>query len=151
MKTKLFILSALALIISAVSCDKHEVKEAWPGEKTMENTVWSHFPEMSTQSDMYIIVWDYDVAVDMVVKNEEGRGVSCTGKIVFQDATHEVTISNIKPRTEGESVPDKLTGSVSASGLKLKWSCVDINYDVLFVYSCPADQLGSRSVPLIDP
>ena len=151
MKTKLFILSALALIISAVSCDKHEVKEAWPGEKTMENTVWGHFPEMSANTDMYIIVWDYDAAVNMVVKNGEGRGVSCTGKIVFQDTTHEVTISSIKPRTEGESVPDKMTGSVSASGLKLKWSVGEMSYDCLFIYSGSADQLGSRSVPLIDP
>jgi hypothetical protein len=143
MKAKIIILSAFAALFAAISCDKHEVKEAWPGEKTMENTVWSHFPEMSTQSDMYVIIWDYDIAVNMVIKNAEGKSISCTGKIIFQDSTHEVTISDIKPRTEGESVPDKLTGSVSASGLKLKWSCGDIDYDVLFAYSCPADQLGS--------
>lgn len=142
MKAKILILSVLAVLFSA--CEKQEVKEAWPGEKTMENTVWGHFPEMSTLSDMYIIVWNYDAAVNMVVRNEEGRGISCTGKIVFQDATHDVTISNIRPRTEGESVPDKMTGSVSASGLRLNWSVGETSYDCLFIYTGPADQLGSN-------
>ena len=73
MKTRLLILSAFAVLFTVVSCNKHGIEEAWPGEKTMENTVWSHFPEMSTQSDMYIIVWDYDVAVDMVVKNANSK------------------------------------------------------------------------------
>lgn len=97
---------------------------------------------MSVQSDMYIIIWNYDTQVNMVVKNEAGKGISCTGKVIYQNATREVSITNIKPRTEGESVPDKMTGSVSASGLSLKWSCGEVSYDCLFTYSCPADQLG---------
>jgi len=145
MKRKIsIILSALAVLFTLVSCGKQEgVEEAWPGEKTLENTVWTHFPEGSSQSDMYIVVWDYDLAVNMVVKNGQGAGISCTGKLLYQDSSREVTISGIEPRTEGESVPDKMTGSVSASGLRMEWSCDGVSYDCLFTYSCPADKLGT--------
>jgi len=142
MKHLATIILAFACLFLA-SCNKPGVEEAWPGEKTLENTVWGHFPELSTQSDMYIIVWNYDAPVNMVVKNDEGKGISCTGKVIFEDATHKVTISDIKPRTEGETVPEKMTGSVSASGLEMKWSCGDADYDCLFIYTCPADQLGT--------
>lgn len=141
MKHLTVILLSIACLF-LVSCGKHGIEEAWPGEKTLENTVWSHFPELSAQSDMYVVIWDYDTRVNMVVKNEEGKGIACTGKVIYQDSTHEVSITEIKPRTEGESVPNKMTGSVSASGLNLKWTCGDVSYDCLFKYNCPADQLG---------
>ena len=140
---RLTILFLALSFLFPVSCNKPGVEEAWPGEKTLENTVWGHFPELSTQSDMYVIIWNYDAPVNLVVKNDEGKGVSCTGKVIFEDATHNVTISDIKPRTEGETAPEKMTGSVSASGLKMKWSCGDADYDCLFIYTCPADQLGT--------
>ena len=143
MKHLAVILLSIACLFFA-SCGKQGVEEAWPGEKTLENTVWSHFPELSALSDMYIIIWDYDTRVNMVVKNEEGKGITCTGKVIYEDSTRNVTITGIKPRTEGESVPDKMTGSVSASGLNLKWSCGEVSYECLFTYTCPADQLGLR-------
>lgn len=141
----LLILVLVPAFLLAVSCNGKEDQEAYPGEKTLENTVWSYYSSpLSTSSEMYVIIWNYDVPADLLVKNAEGKGVSCTGKVVYEDSTRKVTISGIKPRKEGDSVPDKMTGSVSASGLQLSWSCGDVAYDCLFTYDCPADRLSGN-------
>ena len=134
---KLVILALCALC--AVGCNKED-PEAYPGEKRIENTVWGYFAPGSASADMYLIMWDYDSGCVMHIKDAEGVDIHYNGKLVYYESTPRTIV--VTPLYGTEGVPDKVEGTIDASGMSLSWTLDGEAYTKEFDYICSTSALA---------